>query len=177
MKLIKTFLIALLSIGASQAATVTLTAGFGASGINVTAGGIATSYSVEVGGFEGGNFTLFPAPAVAKLSTDKIAGTFAFTGADSVALTGDQIFIRITTSVGVAILGTSVAEAFPDLTSGIASNSVTVGSSAAISVASFTGAQSVGFSNPNTLNFTAVPEPSTALLGLLGIAGLIRRRR
>ena len=175
MKLIKTLLIALVSVSASHAATVTLTAGFGTSGINVTAGGIATSYSVEVGGFAGGNFTLFPAAAVAKLSTDKIAGTFAFTGADSVALTGDQIFIRITTSGGFAILGTSVVEAFPDLTSGIASNSVTVGSSPTISVIPSIGSAPAGFSNPNTLNF--VPEPSTALLGLLGLAGLIRRRR
>jgi MYXO-CTERM domain-containing protein len=31
--------------------------------------------------------------------------------------------------------------------------------------------------NANSLTFTAVPEPTSALIGLVGVAGLLRRRR
>jgi MYXO-CTERM domain-containing protein len=40
-----------------------------------------------------------------------------------------------------------------------------------------TDLESVSFANANTLRFTAVPEPSAALLGALGALGLLRRRR
>ncbi len=177
MKLIKALLLAVFSLGSAQAATVTLTAGFGSSGIVVTSDGVNAAYTVEVGGFQGGVFTLLAAPAVPKLAGDKIAGGFVYTGVDTNSLTGDQIFVRITTSGGVAILGTSAVEVFPDLTQTLPSNSVTIGSSSTISVAQFSGAENVSFSNANTLNFVTVPEPSIALLGALGVFGLIRRRR
>lgn len=171
------------SLATANAASITLTAGFGSSGIVVTQGTIPTAFTVEIGGFEGGLFTVLPvtSAAVNKLAGEKIAGAFGNNNTDSASLTGDPIFARIRLASGAfAILSTpQPASTFPDLTAPLASRTVTMGSSATIGVASFGGplVTNVSYTNPNTLNFTVIPEPSTMLLGALGALGLLRRRR
>lgn len=162
MKAIKAVAIILATIASAQAATVTLSAGFGTSGILVTTSGANTAYSAAVGGFVGGIFTPMPinvvatSPNISIASGAKIAGSFITPdNLDSASLSGDAIFVRISAGAFTAILSTPAGELFPDLTSGIASNSVTMGSSATVSVVQFSGEglQSASFSNPTTLNF------------------------
>jgi hypothetical protein len=189
MKTIKILAIALASMASVQAATVSLSAGFGANGIIVTTTsetGVTSNsaYNVQVGGFSGGIFTLFPvtSAAVNLAAGAKIAGAFSNNNTDAASLSGDAIFVRVNVGSWSAILSTPAGETFPDLTSGIASNGVNMYSSATVSVvqSSGTGLDSVSFApNGNTLNFkaTAVPEPTAALLGAIGALGLLRRRR
>lgn len=174
MKLLKLALVVSALVGSATAATINISPGFGAAnGIIVTTDGVTSSYSLSVGGFEGGLFTPFVTPQVELAAGAKIAG--GFSGVGPTSLNGDAIFIRVQTAAGFAILST-VNEFFPgDVTNALASESITLSNSSVTSIVSSEGGAS--FTNPNTLNFVAIPEPSTALLGLLGVAGLIRRRR
>jgi hypothetical protein len=184
----KSLKLALLSLfaaaGVAQSATVTLSSGFG-TGIIVTADGANTAYTVTIGGFEGGEFTQFGTASNSFATGIKLGGNYGAVGPDS--LNGDRIFIRIaftsTNGSGFGIFQTSTQGAATglfaaDVTSALATTSANVASTAFLSIAQTGGAvQSASFGSANNINFVTVPEPSTALLGLLGIAGLIRRRR
>lgn len=166
---------AICTITSSNAATVSVTGGFG-TGVLVTVDGLSSTYSLDVGGFESNIFTAFASPAVNKAAGTKIAGSFA--GVGPASLNSDAIFLRITTPVGFVILNS--AAAFPaDTSSALGSSTVSFTSSASGSVVSFGGGDVSGasFLTANNLNFTAVPEPSAALLGMIGALGLLRRRR
>jgi hypothetical protein len=185
MKTLKLALISLLAAaGVAQSATVTLSSGFG-TGIIVTADGANTAYSVTIGGFEGGIFTQFGTTSNAFAAGVKLGGNYGGVGPDS--LNGDRVFIRIaftnTSGSGFGIFqtttqGTATGLFASDVTNALSSTSASVSSTAFITLAAVGGvAQSSSFGSANNVNFVTVPEPSTALLGLLGIAGLIRRRR
>ena len=82
-------------------------------------------------------------------------------------------------STAFAILsGDPTPFAFP-ATAGQASGSgtVTLSGAAVASPLANAGTELDIASAPDRLNLVAIPEPSTALLGFLGLAGLIRRRR
>jgi hypothetical protein len=183
MKTLGLLSLAIASLATANAASITLTAGFGSSGIVVTQDTIPVPFTVDIGGFAGGIFTVLPvtSAAVNKLAGEKIAGAFGNDNTDPASLTGDPIFARIRLASGAfAILSTpQPASTFPDLTAPLASRTVTMGSGNTIGVASFGGplVTNVSYTNPNTLNFVAIPEPSTMLLGALGALGLLRRRR
>ena len=173
MKAIKLVLMLAAAVLPLKAATVNLSGGFG-TGVLVAQSGVNTAYSLEVGGFEGGIFTPFAAPTVLKNAGEKIAGQFVGVGPTS--LNGDAIFIRVTVGAANAVLSTTAF--FPaDVTSALLTASPSFTTSASGSIVQFTGAQSVTFANANQLNFVPVPEPSIALLGALGVLGLMRRRR
>ncbi len=180
MKLIKSIVLSLLAAaGMASAATVTLAPGFG-TGIIVTADGVNTPYTVTIGGFEGGIFTQFGSASNSFTSGTKLGGAYAATGPDS--LNGDRVFIRIDIGAGrfgiFQTTGTAPSGFFPsDVTSALLSSTANVNNTGQLVIASSGGVQSVAFGSANNINFVAIPEPSTALLGLLGVAGLIRRRR
>lgn len=165
-------------LGVSKAATIGISAGFGAtSGVLVTIDGVSVASTLEVGGWDGVTFTEF-ATDVALGSGAKIAGSFVASGPAS--LNSDEIFMRITAGGNTAIIATG--SFFPsDVSSGTASTTEVFSSSAAGTISSFSGALSATLvdNNPSidTLNFVTVPEPSIALLSALGVFGLVRRRR
>lgn len=104
-----------------------------------------------------------------------IGGTFVGVGPSE--LSGAAFYLLISnsadysTATQIAVIR-STATLFPNPVSGAGTVSAT---------SSITGWTSVlgGFTDSTTdfVTLVAVPEPSTALLGLLGVAGLIRRRR
>lgn len=187
MKLIKLIFASLLvAVGAAKAATVTLAPGFG-TGIIVTTNGANTPYTVTIGGFEGGVFTQFGLVGEATATNSfaagvKLGGAYASAGPES--LNNDRVFVRIDIGGGkfgiFQTTGASPTGFFPsDVTAALQSSQANVNNTSQLVVSSFGGAdlQSVGFSNANNINFVVVPEPSVALLGALGVLGLIRRRR
>jgi hypothetical protein len=185
MKSLKLVLVSLLAAaGVAKSATVTLSSGFG-TGIIVTADSVNTAYSVTIGGYEGGVFTQFGTVSNAFASGVKLGGAYGGTGPDS--LNGDRVFIRIaintTNGSGFGIFqtstqGTATGLFAADVTSALASTTANVASTSFISLAAVGGVvQSSSFGSANNLNLVTVPEPSVALLGALGLFGLVRRRR
>ena len=186
MKLLTIIGITAATLAYSNAATINVTGGFGV-GVLVatTTSGVTTNTAstLQVGGYSGSIFTAFVAPSISLNSGSKIAGSFV--GTSPTSLNGAPIFIKVSlpnTLDGWAILST--ANNFPaDVSSALASQSVTFSSSSPGSVAALGGTSITGASfgapgSANKLNFTmAVPEPSTALLGAIGVLGLLRRRR
>jgi hypothetical protein len=135
---------------------------------------------VTIGGFEGGIFTQFGSTSTNFAAGVKLGGAYAGSGPES--LNGDRVFIRIDIGEGrfgiFQTTGTSPSGFFPsDVTSALLSSTANVNNTGQLLIAASGGVQSLSFESPNSINFVAIPEPSTALLGLLGVAGLIRRRR
>ena len=180
MKLIKLLFVGLVAAtGAANAATVTLAPGFG-TGIIVTTDSVNTAYTVTIGGFEGGVFTQFGTASNNFTAGTKLGGDYAATGPDT--LNNDRVFIRIDIGGGrfgiFQATGTSPSGFFPsDVTSAILSSSANVNNTSQLVIASSGGVQGVSFGSANNINFVTVPEPSVALLGALGVLGLVRRRR
>lgn len=179
-KLIATLLVA---SGLSQAATITITAGFGAQGIHVTEDGTNSlgTFLVSVGGYEESVYTQFA--NVIQDTTPKINGSI--TGTAPTSLNGKLIHLfvgngtTVENSSSYVILSGSAS--FPtDVTvatgvtylATVGSNLTLVASQAADWYPTLTlgGAAGNGY-----IQF--VPEPSTALLGAIGALGLLRRRR
>lgn len=174
----------LLAVGVAKSATVTLSSGFG-TGIIVTADGANTAYSVTIGGYEGGVFTQFGTTSNPFNSGVKLGGSYGGTG--PVSLNGDRVFVRVAATTangsGFGIFQTSTQGSATglfaaDVTSALASTSANVSSTAFLTLAAVGGdVLSSSFGSANNLNLVFVPEPSTALLGALGVFGLLRRRR
>ena len=172
MKLIRTLLIGVAALfGSVNAATVTISPGFGG-GIKVTTEDVQTTYSMSVGTFSEGLFTMFGTTVSQKAVNAGIGGEFAGVGPASV---NDQmIAIQITNGDAFAILMTTAT--FPsDTSSALASSTANVFTEANVTLVSSSNGTS--FTSPTNLNLVAVPEPSVAILGALGALGLIRRRR
>jgi MYXO-CTERM domain-containing protein len=101
----------------------------------------------------------------------------SFVGVGPGELSGAAFYLLIsnsqdyTTATQVAVIR-SVATLFPNPVSGAGTVSATSSITAWAPVVG-------GFTDSTTdfVTLVAVPEPSTALLGLLGLAGLVRRRR
>jgi hypothetical protein len=116
------------------------------------------------------------APAV-EGNPSLIGGSFVGVGPDT--LSSAQIFFLIannadyTLATEVAVLRAST-QLFPNPVSG--SGTIAVTSSLTGLVEVF-GSVTDAPSGNDFVTLVAIPEPSTALLGLLGVAGLIRRRR
>lgn len=175
MKLTKLALLGALFIGVSQAATVTLSTGF-APGISVTEGGIASDgYSFTVGSWDGAVFTSLDTFASAS-GTTAISGDLA--SLTPTGLTGGPVFVLVTDTVGAPDLSgnyaiLSTGGTFPDIGNAIDSTIVDLGAFGG-SVA-LVANNNAAVADANTINF--VPEPSIAMLGGLGLLGLLRRRR
>lgn len=171
MKLLCSLVVAGLALaGSVQAATITVAKGFG-SGISVTVDGVPVAYSMGIGVWDSTSFTPFDSPAIDKGAGEGIGGAFA--GVAPAAVNDQLISILVTTSAGAAILQTTAN--FPsDVSSALASSTAQVQTSANVTLVPADG---ISFTDATTLNFVQIPEPSVALLGALGLIGLVRRRR
>jgi hypothetical protein len=180
MKKLITLAAAVASLGAAKAATITVTAGFNAANdIDVTLNGAPpATFTVAVGSWDGTTFTQF---GTAVTDTGSVNGAFTATGPTEV--NNDVIFVYVGIGAGVntvagsgqwALFRTATNTAFPsDVTNALASSTVQFHNATAgnVVLAAGNNHQYTG----NTVNF--VPEPSAALLGALGVVGLLRRRR
>lgn len=176
MKLLKISAIALMSLAGANAATITVTAGFGAQGLNVTTSGVAaTSFHVAIGSWDGSSFTQF---ATGIQDTAKVNGVFTATVPPAVNSQVIHLFVGQGSSVdfggNYVLFRTNTNTAFPaDVSSGSATATFSATALSGLTAVSQNNATLT--SGTNTINF--VPEPSVALLGALGVFGLIRRRR
>ena len=178
-----------LACGFANAATITISAGFGAQGIHVTEDGINALGSVEspflvsVGGYEESTYTQFA--NVIQDITPKING--GITGTAPTSLNGKLIHLfvgngtTVENSTSYVILSGSAA--FPtDVTVATGVTFLaTVGSNLTLvdsSNANWFPALTLGGEAGNGyIQFGLIPEPSAALLGAIGALGLLRRRR
>ena len=164
---------------AGSAATITVTQGFGAQGILVTSDGATAvpSFVWAVGNYTGDVWTQFGA---AVPDTDKING--AVTAMEPASLNSQVIHLWV--GMGAAgsdadfttpwvILRHNTSTAFPP--------DVALSGSTTLNASNGANMVVVASSDPGNVidgNFlTIVPEPSAALLGLIGLLGFIRRRR
>jgi hypothetical protein len=175
MKIIKALLLSAIFSSFASGATVNITSGLTTQGVTVTSGGLAvTSFYVAAGNWNGSVFTQFGNGFV---DTDKINGQIIATSPTSLNGLPVHLFIgsgsSIANSAEFIIVGRTTSVLFPADVTGTGSATFAATSGAVLETLTATGASVEG----NTINFVPIPEPSTALLGLLGVAGLIRRRR
>jgi hypothetical protein len=187
---------ALVAGGLAQATTVTGSGGTTGAQF-VTSTGVfltPTNASVQVGTFNSTTnlFTQFAVADASPINFGTTAtlegrwlGNFADTSAAANAFNGAPIWVRIAVNLGNGVTGTAFFSStvlFPNNGGGVGDSTNLPGTSltafdedsSTAGTAAF--ASGGGFTN-GRVTIGVVPEPSTALLGLLGIAGLIRRRR
>lgn len=167
--------------GASQAATITVTSGTPTQGLTVLVDTVVpTNFNVAVGSWNSltSTFTQFGATVV---DTAKVNGVFAATEPTSVNGQVIHVFVGTgTTSANSSawmIFRSNSNTAFPADVTGTGAVTFAASLASNLTIVASDGRSSFGGAAPNNLNLVTVPEPSTALLGLLGVAGLIRRRR
>lgn len=168
----------LLLCGGANAATITVTSGLPAQGITpYLDGGELASFFVAVGNWDGTTFTQFGSSLA---DTAKVNGAFTATGPES--LNGSLIAVFVGTGENIAASGTTWAiftstnnTAFPaDVTAATGVTfSMTLPSVLNVAAKGDEAHDFVG----NNFNFVLIPEPSVAILGGLGLLGLMRRRR
>jgi len=180
-------LICLLGIigGFSNAATITVSKGFGAQGFTVLVDGVASGYNWSVGNYNTitSTWTQFGADQVGA-SGAKVGAAVTATSPTSLNGSIVDVFVgtgnTIANSTGWMIFTTNAATLFPaDVT--VATNvTLTAALTNAVNVVAAgnvaNGFSPIGASGGN-LNLVTVPETSTALLGALGALTLLRRRR
>ena len=146
----------------------------------------ATNSTFTVGTYDGSIFTAFGLGDASPISISTV-GVLANTWANGVTdnnnttaapFNGLQVWFRVTTTAGGG--GTayfSSGQLFPNANAGV-SDSVTVVSNNLTQLGAGSSAGSRAFSSTDgRILIGVVPEPSVALLGALGIFGLVRRRR
>jgi hypothetical protein len=156
-----------------------------------------TNATVQVGTYNGSLFTQFAAADATPMTFSTVAatvgrlsGNWADIGATANAFNGQAVWFRVTVDLGggqtglAYFSGTSPGATVTTTPTVFPTNGGGVGDSLNYDARNLTilGEGSSQFSaaynsGTNRITIGVVPEPSTALLGLLGIAGLIRRRR
>jgi hypothetical protein len=200
MKLVKYTIISALACASAHAATVSVGAGFGAaSGLVVrTAAGAAIGGPsfFAVGSFETvptitdiasfqaavQSMNIFASSTTQATEPNKVAQSFTSI-ASPAAFNNNRIWFLLgngltgDTSTEFAIFTTALGTLFPaDITQPGGPN-ITLSSVANIQVLNGAGSAISVDSNPDIIQLQVIPEPSTALLGLIGALGLLRRRR
>jgi hypothetical protein len=179
MKLVKIACSLIAISGLSQAATVTLSSGLSSQGVTVSRDLTALpTFHVSIGSWDGLVFTTFGASFT---DDGKING--AQTSQDTF-FNGKQVAVFLGTGADIASSGTEwvvftrqTALNFPANVVPAGNTTFAISSSSVVNVLA-KGDIAHSFSTPNNFNFvSAIPEPSTMLLGALGALGLLRRRR
>lgn len=175
MKYIKTLLLGVFLSGFANAATVNITSGLTTQGITVTSNGSAlTNFLVAAGNWNGSVFTVFGSPII---DTGKISGQIVATSPTSLNGLAVHLFIGSGTTIANSsefiIVGRTTSVLFPADVTGTGSATFAATAGSFLTTQTATNAVIDG----NTIAFTAIPEPSIALLGALGVFGLVRRRR
>jgi len=183
MKLVKCALGVILLAASSQAATVIVSQGFGATqGLVVTNQGVAlASFTIAVGTYSAGTFSVFGS-AITDTGKVNAAGIGA-TGPSSFNSQIINLFVGNgpvnDPATQYVVLRTNANTAFPADVSGTGSSTFNAALGSGLTlVANTPNAQwspTATASAGGTINF--VPEPSAALLGAIGALGLLRRRR
>jgi hypothetical protein len=184
MKLLSSIFAAALCLSAAQAATITVSSGLTSQGFLVTVNGSpSTGHFVAVGNFNTftGVFTVFGS-AVADTGKVNTSPGIAATGPSTFNGTIIDVFVGLGNSIESSgnmwvILRSNANTAFPADVSGTAAVTFAATLPTTVSIIR-RGRELVEYGltgTTNTIDF--IPEPSTALLGFLGLAGLIRRRR
>jgi len=196
----KTKLLALSAILVSGLAhATTVTGSGGTTGAQfVTSTGVfltPTNATVQVGTFNTTTnlFTQFAAADASPISfgttaalTGRWLANYADTSAAANAFNGAPIWVRIAVDLGNGFTGTAFFGStvlFPNNGGGVGDSvnlpgtSLTVFDEDASTVGTAAFQPADGEFVNGRVTIGVIPEPSTALLGLLGVAGLIRRRR
>jgi hypothetical protein len=176
MKSIKLLLAVGSIAGAANAATINISAGTPTQGFLVGWMGVqTTSHFVAVGNWDSftSTWTQFGST---QTDTGKVSGQVIASSPTSLNGSVIHLFVGLVDSPiqgAWVILRTNANAAFPADVTG--TGAVTFAASLPSTITVVTKGSYPIDSTGGMLNF--VPEPSTALLGLLGMAGLIRRRR
>ena len=175
-------------VGSASATTVTAgggTAGalfFTSNGTGLT----STNSSFSAGLWNGSLFTAFASADATPIAISTVgalanrwgAGFTDNNNTTAAPFNGETIWFRVTTTAdGGGVAYFSGASVFPNANAGVA-DSTTVDSRTLVTLGSGSTANSRAYeSGDNRIIIGVVPEPSIALLGALGIFGLVRRRR
>lgn len=168
----------------ARAATITVSPGFNAAtDLEVTVDGVlqiagTAGFTVAIGSWDGATFTQFGNAIFG--DTGSVNGVFAATGPAEV--NSDVIFVYVgygnlvsTSGGSFALFRTATDTAFPsDVSSVSASQTVNFHNSTPGNIL-FVGGSNSGFVSGNLALFS--PEPSSLLMGALGLLCLLRRRR
>lgn len=193
----KSLLIALVLTGAAHATTISVGGGTAAALWATSTGVTLTNLNstFAIGTYDGTTFTQFAptdatpmAIGTVTATLGRLTGNFADTTNAATAFNGQIITYRVSVNLGGGVTGIGylagpeVGVAFPAISTKFPVNGFGAGDSLAAETRNLTvlGAGSTDGSrvwNGTNIVVGVVPEPSTALLGLLGIAGLMRRRR
>jgi len=183
MKSIKVFAMVGLLSGFADAATVTVSQGVGAQGYTVLVAGLApASFSWAAGNWNAGTSTWTQFGAT-QTDTAKINGSVTATGPTSLNSQIIDIFVGSASTIAGSgdswvILRTNVNAFYPSDVTTAPSVPVVLALTNASTIVG-TGNAGNGFQTIGATggNLNLVPEPSAALLGALGVLGLLRRRR
>lgn len=173
LKLLSLF-VALSSV--AGAATVTVTAGFGAQGLSVFDGAsLAASQFVAVGNLSGGTFTQFASTIE---DTGKVNGVF--TAQEPASLNNLPIHLwvgnaEIGSATSYVILSSNAGTAFPPDVAAAGGPTFNAAVGANLTVVDSVMATYDG--DASSITFVPIPEPTVTALGALGLLGLLRRRR
>jgi hypothetical protein len=175
--------IGLLATASSQAATITVAAGLPAQGFTPTVGGVAlANFSWAVGTWNAGTST-FTTFGEAFADTGEVNGSVTAAGPST--FNGQAIALFIGTGSSIATSGSSwvvlTSTQNPLFPADVSQPDGVTFSATTPAVVTIVGTGNAGNSfsaaTGTGYNLQFVPEPSSALLGLLGVAGLLRRRR
>ena len=159
---------------AVNAATITVSAGFGVQGLSVTLdGSAADSFLVSVGNWDGSSFTMF---GDAVTDVDKVNAVITAGGPSSLNGLAVHLMVADTQNRSFVILSSNAGTSFPPDVAAAGGTTFNAALGSGLSLVA-TDSNSTFDSTGNAINLVAVPEPSVAILGALGALGLIRRRR
>jgi hypothetical protein len=173
--------LALFGIGSCEAATITVSAGLANQGITPSgffSGGTQTGFTWAVGTWDGGTQTFTSFGSLA--DSGEVNGSVTAIGPAS--FNGQEIFLFIGGGPTIAesgdrwvVLRHTPAVFFPADVSGATGATFTATTPAAVTIVGNTG-NWIFVQRADGYHLIA-PEPSSLLMGLVGLSGLLRRRR
>jgi hypothetical protein len=172
--------VGLLALANSQAATVTVTAGLSGQGFTPAwdGSGPIANFTISVGTWNAGTQTFTPFASI--VDTGEINGSFTATGPAS--FNNQEIAVFVGSGASVAESGSSwvvlTHASHPLFPPDVSAPSGVTFAATTPAVVTIAGSGSPGWYFEQTATgYNLVPEPTSVLIGVLGLAGLLRRRR
>lgn len=177
-------------MGSANATTITAAGGTGGAQFITSTGVLLTAANTEisVGTYSGSVFTAFsPADAspidISTVDNPSFFGKWAGDTSDissaANAFNGAQIWFRVIWGLGEGqetVIYLSGGQIFPNNNNGVG-DAIAINSNTLTILGAGSAPGSAAYNSTTNQIVIGVPEPSAALLGLLGAVGLIRRRR
>jgi MYXO-CTERM domain-containing protein len=190
MKLRQLLIATIATCSLAKAATITVSAGFGATqGLAVYNDAVlATTFTLSVGSFTAGSPASFASFGSAIQDSGKVNTPTGITATSPASFNSQVVHLFVGGGATVAesltsgkyvVLRTNTNTAFPADVSVAGSTTFNAALGSGLTAVS-TGSAATWVSTASTTDggrIVFVPEPSVALLGALGVFGLIRRRR